>query len=100
MSASTQFYIYPFIYVGGILTLALACGKTPKECQGLYYRLKDKVFVGKRPYDVAPLEDFLKKEFSENMTMASLPPKPRYLISIHVLLVFTICMYYMVGKSD
>ncbi len=25
---------------GGILTLALACGKSPEECQGLYFRLK------------------------------------------------------------
>lgn len=51
------------------------------ECQGLYFRLKDKVFVGKRPYDVGPLEEFLKKEFSETRTMASLPPKPRYKVT-------------------
>ena len=31
-----------FIFQGGILTLALACGKSPQECQGLYFRLKDK----------------------------------------------------------
>ena len=36
------------------------------------------MFVGKRPYDVAPLEEFLKKELSETRTMSSLPPKPRY----------------------
>ena len=63
------------------MTLALACGKTPMECQGLYFRLKDKVFVGKRPYDVGPLEEFLKKEFSETRTMASLPPNPRYRVT-------------------
>jgi len=62
---------------GGILTLALACGKSPQECQGLYFRLKDKVFVGKRPYDVTPLEVFLKKELSETMTMMNLPKSPK-----------------------
>ena len=40
---------------GGILSLALAVGKTPLECQGIYFKLKDEVFVGKRPYDVCLL---------------------------------------------
>jgi len=61
---------------GGILSLALAVGKSPIECQGLYFKLKDKVFVGKRPYDVLPMEDFLKHEFSEELMMNQLPPKP------------------------
>jgi len=61
---------------GGILCLALAVGKTPMECQGLYFKLKDKVFVGKRPYEVKPMEDFLKEEFSEELMMSQLPPKP------------------------
>jgi len=61
---------------GGILSLALAVGKSPMECQGLYFKLKDKVFVGKRPYDVAPMEEFLKNEFTEELMMNQLPPKP------------------------
>jgi len=61
---------------GGILSLALAVGKSPMECQGLYFKLKDKVFVGKRPYDVVPMEDFLKHEFTEELMMSQLPPKP------------------------
>merc|ERR1711915_928056 len=61
---------------GGILSLALAVGKSPIECQGLYFKLKDKVFVGKRPYDVLPMEDFLKHEFSEELMMNQLPSKP------------------------
>jgi len=61
---------------GGILSLALAVGKSPMECQGLYFKLKDKVFVGKRPYDVVPMEDFLKQEFTEELMMSQLPPKP------------------------
>jgi len=66
---------------GGILTLALACGKSPAECQGLYFRLKDKVFVGRRPYDEAPFESFLKRELGENITMASLPEKPKLTVT-------------------
>jgi len=61
---------------GGILSLALAVGKSPMECQGLYFKLKDKVFVGKRPYDVVPMEEFLKQEFTEELMMNQLPPKP------------------------
>merc|ERR1719319_285427 len=66
---------------GGILSLALASGLTPIECQGLYFRLKDKVFVGKRPYAVEPLEDFLKKQFTEEARMSDLPPKPRIAVT-------------------
>eukprot|EP00092_Neocalanus_flemingeri_P020293 GFUD01021983.1.p1 GENE.GFUD01021983.1~~GFUD01021983.1.p1 ORF type:complete len:830 (-),score=300.05 GFUD01021983.1:470-2959(-) len=61
---------------GGILSLALAVGKSPMECQGLYFKLKDKVFVGKRPYDIVPMEAFLKNEFTEELMMSQLPPKP------------------------
>ena len=61
---------------GGILALALACHKTPLECQSLYFKLKDKVFVGSRPYNVEPLEEFLKKEFTETLLMTELPKQP------------------------
>jgi len=61
---------------GGILCLALAVGKSPMECQSLYFKLKDKVFVGKRPYMVEPMEEFLKKEFTESLMMSELPDKP------------------------
>ena len=61
---------------GGILSLALAVGKSPLECQALYFKLKDEVFVGSRPYDVKPMEEFLKREFSEELMMSQLPPRP------------------------
>lgn len=48
---------------GGILALALATGKTVLECQQLYFRLKDKIFVGSRPYDTRPLEELLQETF-------------------------------------
>ena len=57
---------------GGILAIALAQGKSAVDCQRLYFEMKDKVFVGPRPYDAKPLEDFLKKEFGENSTLSSL----------------------------
>jgi hypothetical protein len=37
--------------------------------------------VGKRPYEVAPLEKLLKKEFGEETTMGHLPPSPRVLVT-------------------
>jgi calcium-independent phospholipase A2 len=73
--------IHNRLATGGILTLALALGKTTRECQALYFRLKDQVFVGKRPYEVGPLEALLKKEFGEDTTMGKLPPTPRILVT-------------------
>jgi calcium-independent phospholipase A2 len=76
-----HFRIHNTLGTGGILTLALALGKTTRECQALYFRLKDQVFVGKRPYEVGPLEALLKKEFGEDTTMGKLPPTPRILVT-------------------
>ena len=44
-------------------------GKPIRYCQGLYFRLKNEVFTGKRPYDSTPLEKFMKREFGENTRM-------------------------------
>ncbi|XP_045127490.1 85/88 kDa calcium-independent phospholipase A2-like isoform X2 [Portunus trituberculatus] len=57
---------------GGILALALAMGKDVRYMQGLYFRLKDSVFLGRRPYDEKPLEDILKKEFGEETVMSDI----------------------------
>lgn len=40
--------------------------------QGLYFRLKDLVFLGRRPYDEKPLEEILKKEFGEETVMSDI----------------------------
>ena len=48
---------------GGILALALATGKSVLECQALYFRLKDKVFVDSKPYNTKPLEELLQESF-------------------------------------
>ena len=44
-------------------------GKTVRYAQGLYFRLKDEVFCGKRPYESQPLENFMKREFGETTRM-------------------------------
>lgn len=54
---------------GGILALAIVHGKSMDYLLCLYFRMKEQVFKGSRPYESAPLEDFLKKEFGENTKM-------------------------------
>lgn len=48
----------------------LLVGKSMEYLRCLYFRMKEQVFKGSRPYESAPLEDFLKKEFGENTKMA------------------------------
>lgn len=50
----------------------MVTGKSVKDVQTLYYSLKEKVFVGNRPYDSGPLEEILRKEFGEEATMSSI----------------------------
>jgi calcium-independent phospholipase A2 len=50
---------------GGMLALALSSGRTVMDCQIMYMRLKDKVFVDSKPYSTKPMEDLLKKEFGD-----------------------------------
>lgn len=57
---------------GGILALALASGKSAAECRQLYFRLKNKVFVGIRPYESKPLEMFLQDEFGKDKKMCDI----------------------------
>ncbi|XP_031782364.1 85/88 kDa calcium-independent phospholipase A2 [Nasonia vitripennis] len=57
---------------GGILALSIAAGKSLKECQALYFRIKDNAFVGKRPYDGEPLENALKEALGEETVMADI----------------------------
>ena len=39
-------------------------------------RLKDEVFKGTRPYDTAPFEELLRREFGEDAVMADIK-KPK-----------------------
>ncbi|XP_042201101.1 85/88 kDa calcium-independent phospholipase A2 isoform X2 [Callorhinchus milii] len=61
---------------GGILALAIVHGKPMHYLRCLYFRMKDQVFQGSRPYSSSPLEDFLKKEFGENTKMSDVT-KPK-----------------------
>lgn len=47
-------------------------GKDLTHCQGLYFRIKDAVFVGQRPYSEKPLEEILVKEFGDSTRMADI----------------------------
>ncbi|XP_048487667.1 85/88 kDa calcium-independent phospholipase A2 [Plutella xylostella] len=57
---------------GGILALALASGKTLRECQKLYFRMKEYAFVGMRPYPSEALETILKDCLGTETVMADI----------------------------
>nr|XP_029732321.1 85/88 kDa calcium-independent phospholipase A2-like isoform X5 [Aedes albopictus] len=57
---------------GGILALALGCGKTMKQCMCLYLRMKDQAFVGSRPYPSDLLETVLKEQLGEFTVMSDI----------------------------
>ncbi|CAG9794023.1 unnamed protein product [Diatraea saccharalis] len=57
---------------GGILALALACGKSLRDCQRLYFRLKELAFVGMRPYPSEALENILKDCLGTETVMADI----------------------------
>ncbi|CDW54455.1 Patatin and Ank 2 domain containing protein [Trichuris trichiura] len=59
---------------GAIIAIALCLGKSPREIQRMYFRFKDSVFNGERPYNGEVLENFLRKEFGSN-TMANIRNK-------------------------
>ncbi|XP_042230313.1 85/88 kDa calcium-independent phospholipase A2-like isoform X2 [Homarus americanus] len=65
---------------GGFLALMLCSGKSVQDVQSLYYNLKEKVFVGGRPYEAGPLEEILMKEFGEDTMMSSIK-SPRVMVT-------------------
>ncbi|XP_042248253.1 85/88 kDa calcium-independent phospholipase A2-like [Thunnus maccoyii] len=65
---------------GGILALAIIHGKSMEYLRCLYFRMKEQVFKGSRPYESAPLEDFLKKEFGKNTKMTDVQ-YPRVMVT-------------------
>ena len=58
---------------------ALICivGKNIPYIRGMYFRLKDEVFKGTRPYDSKPFEMLLQKEFGETKVMTDIKT-PKY----------------------
>ncbi|XP_069509090.1 85/88 kDa calcium-independent phospholipase A2 [Ambystoma mexicanum] len=65
---------------GGILALAIVHGKSMDYLRCLYFRMKDEVFRGSRPYESAPLEEFLKREFGEDTKMTDIQ-SPRVMVT-------------------
>uniref|UniRef100_A0A8B9PXQ3 phospholipase A2 n=1 Tax=Apteryx owenii TaxID=8824 RepID=A0A8B9PXQ3_APTOW len=65
---------------GGILALAIVHGKSMDYMRCLYFRMKDMVFRGSRPYESEPLDEFLKKEFGENTRMTDVQ-KPKVMVT-------------------
>lgn len=57
---------------GGILALALSVGKTIRECQRLYFRLKNIAFQDPKPYASEPLEEILKETLGPTTVMADI----------------------------
>ena len=65
---------------GGILSLLLASGKSVNYCKALYFKLKNQVFVGKKPYDEKILEQLLRREFG-GRCMADLAGGPKVMVT-------------------
>ncbi|EFN81540.1 85/88 kDa calcium-independent phospholipase A2 [Harpegnathos saltator] len=65
---------------GGILALGLAAGKSLRECQALYFRIKEDVFVGSRPYNSEGLEKILKECLGAETVMADIV-RPKIMIT-------------------
>ncbi|XP_033738076.1 85/88 kDa calcium-independent phospholipase A2-like [Pecten maximus] len=57
---------------GGILALGIGIGKSLTYLKGLYFRLKDEVFTGTRPYATEPFEEMLKREFGDTKVMTDI----------------------------
>ncbi|KAK3090958.1 hypothetical protein FSP39_016047 [Pinctada imbricata] len=57
---------------GGILAVGLALGKKLTYMMGMYMRLKDEVFQGKRPYSSERFEELLRQEIGEKMVMTDI----------------------------
>ncbi|XP_053775535.1 85/88 kDa calcium-independent phospholipase A2 isoform X1 [Desmodus rotundus] len=65
---------------GGILALAILHSKSMAYMRGVYFRMKDEVFRGSRPYESGPLEEFLKQEFGEHTKMMDVR-KPKVMLT-------------------
>ena len=63
-----------------IIFFFLISGKSVQDVESLYYNLKEKVFVGVRPYEAGPLEEILIKEFGEETVMSSIK-SPRVMVT-------------------
>ncbi|KAH9502061.1 85/88 kDa calcium-independent phospholipase A2 [Dermatophagoides farinae] len=66
---------------GGILALLLSHGYQASKCRSLYFKLKDKVFIGQRPHSTECFETLIKQYFGDDTRLCDLPQKPRLFIT-------------------
>ena len=59
----------------GVYDIIYLLGKPLHYMRGLYFRLKDEVFKGSRPYPSEPFEELLKKEFGDKVMTDIKHPK-------------------------
>ena len=57
---------------GGLCTLAIACGKTPKEGRKLYYHLKSKILTQNPPYPRELVDEHYQKIYGATKTMSDI----------------------------
>ena len=67
-----HYYYYYFLAYLLVLILTYFSGKSLLECQCIYFRMKEQVFKGKRPYNSEPLEKMLQSVLGEHTTMSQI----------------------------
>lgn len=68
--------IIVIVYFYFVIIFCILTGKSMEYLRCLYFRMKNEVFHGSRPFESAPLEEFLKKEFGEQTKMTDVT-RPR-----------------------
>nr|CDS32390.2 calcium independent phospholipase A2 VIA [Hymenolepis microstoma] len=73
---------------GAMLALNLVQGKCVRYNRCLYFRMKEKIFVGNRPYPTEGLESLLREEFGETPVMTDIKDvrkgPVKFLLSTHI----------------
>ena len=65
---------------GALLACSLALKRSPAYCQTVYFRFKDEVLKGSRPYSSEILEHFLQKEFGQRK-MSEISPDHKLILT-------------------
>lgn len=66
------FDYFLIVRVKKTIDTGIASGKTMKECLCLYFRLKEKTFIGSRPYCSENLENVMKETFGSETVMSDI----------------------------
>ncbi|ESO07841.1 hypothetical protein HELRODRAFT_92371, partial [Helobdella robusta] len=85
ITRSTIFNLFDTIAgtsTGGILTIGIAKGMSLLQIMEMYFKFKEMMFHGARPYDTEKLEKYLKQEFGENVRLGDLVGPKIMLMSV------------------